>query len=172
MGKMLDLLKDGDHRTIGRVADAVRLAIGKVAHVNELVDMLSDANPAVRMRAADALEKATVQHLELLEPHKDHLLELIEAASQNEVRWHLAQILTRLDLQAEEIRDLSDLFRRWFDRAGSRIVRTSALQGMFDLAHKDSALIEETLNMLGEALDSPMVALSARARSSKGRWRA
>lgn len=168
MGKMLDLLKEGDRRTIGRVAGAVRLAIGKPAHINELIDLLSDANPAVRMRAADALEKATVQHLDLLGPHKDHLLDLIKMASQNEVRWHLAQILTRLDLQAQEILDLSELFLRWFHRADSRIVRTSALQGMFDLAHKDSELIGDALDMLSQALDSPIPALSARARKLKG----
>jgi len=168
MGKMLNLLKEGDRRTVGRVADAVRLAIGKPAHIDELVDLLSDANPAVRMRAADALEKATVQHQALLEPHKDHLLELAEVATQNEVRWHLAQLLTRLDLDEVEAEDVAEVFRRWFRRADSRIVKTSALQGMADLALKDTEWVDEALEMIEVALNSPIPALKTRARKLKG----
>jgi len=168
MGKMLNLLNDGDQRTLGRVADAVRLAVGKPLHINELVDLLSHANPAVRMRAADALEKATVQHAPLLAPHKAYLITLIDAATQNEVRWHLAELVMRLDLHGDEISDLAVVFRRWFQHADSRIVRTAALQGMFDLAHKDLSLIDEALKMTEQALAGSIAALKARARKLKG----
>jgi len=134
MGKMLNLLNEGDRRTIGRVADASRIAIGNAVHIGELVELMSYGDPAVLMRAADALEKATVQQQNLLTPHKEHLLDLIGTATQNEVRWHLAPILTRLDLLPDEIEELAETFSRWFRRADSRIVRTAALQGMADLA--------------------------------------
>jgi len=168
MGKMLNLLKEGDRRTTGRVADAVRAAIGNANLIDELVELMSHSDPAVRMRAADALEKATVQHAELLMRHKDYLLDLIEEASQNEVRWHLAQMLTRLELEAEEIEGLAHIFTKWFARADSRIVRTSALQGMADLAHKDASLIEPALKMIERALTNSVPALKARARKLKG----
>jgi len=168
MGKMLNLLQDGDRRTVGKVADAVRLAVGKPKYITELMDLLSDPRPEVRMRAADALEKATVQQADMLAPHKDQLLELTEDAQQSEVRWHLAQIVTRLDLNAEEIDDLSEVFGRWFRRAASKIVRTAALQAMFDLAQKEPALLDETLKMLEDGINSPVPALNARARKLKG----
>ena len=168
MGKMLNLLREGDNRTTGQVADAVRLAIADSRHIDELVDLMSYSNPAVRMRAADALEKATVQRSGLLMRHKDYLLELIEEASQNEVRWHLAQLVTRLDLKADEIDDLALVFTKWYERADSRIVRTSALQGMADLALKDADLIDTALKMTAHALASPIPALKARARKLKG----
>lgn len=168
MGKMLTMLREGDRRTTGRVAEAVRAAIGNPTHIDELVDLLSHANPAVRMRAADALEKATVQHQDLLLPHKDYLLELVEVATQNEIRWHLAQLLTRMDLEPGEIEDLAEIFRRWFRKADSRIVRTSALQGMADLVRQDPGLLEDALVMLEEALVSPIAAVKARARKLKG----
>jgi len=168
MGKMLNLLREGDNRTTGQVAEAVRLALADPRHIDELVDLMSYSSPAVRMRAADALEKATVQRFDLLARHKDYLLELIEEASQNEVRWHLAQLVTRLDLEADEIDDLALIFTKWFERADSRIVRTSALQGMADLAHKDTSLIDTALKMTEKALASPIPALKARARKLKG----
>lgn len=168
MGKMLNLLKEGDRRTVGRVADAVRLATGNLAYLDELVDLLTHANPAVRMRASDALEKATAQTPNTLLPHKEFLLELAEAAGQNEVRWHLAQTLTRMELETDEIFDLADLFGRWFRKADSRIVRTTALQGMFDLAHLDNSLAGDALKMLKAAAKSGVPALEARARKLKG----
>lgn len=168
MGKMLNLLNEGDHRTIGRVADVVRVAIGNVAYIGELVELMSYGDPAVRMRAADALEKATVQQQNLLASHKNHLLDLIETATQNEVRWHLAPILTRLDLLPDEVEDLAETFSRWFRRADSRIVRTAALQGMADLAFRDARLIAEALKMTEQALSSPIPALKTRARKLKG----
>lgn len=168
MGKMLSLLKEGDRRTTGRVMDAVRLAMGKSQHIDELVDLLGHANPAVRMRAADALEKSTVQHAELLEKHRDHLLELADIVTQNEIRWHLAEILTRLDLDEAEMTDLAEVFGRWYRRADSRIVKASALQGMADLAVRDQMFLDEALGMVEEALGSPIPALSARARKLVG----
>ncbi|MEG3619746.1 hypothetical protein V5T82_14870 [Magnetovibrio sp. PR-2] len=165
---MLSLLKEGDRRTTGRVMDAVRLAVGKSEYVDELVDLLAHSNPAVRMRAADALEKSTVQHADLLAKHKDHLLEVAEIATQNEIRWHLAQILTRLDLHAEEMTDLAEVFGRWYRRADSRIVKASALQGLVDLAVRDQMFLDEALQMVDEALKSPIPALSARARKLIG----
>ena len=168
MGKMLNLLREGDNRTTGQVSEAVRLAIADTRHIDELVDLMSYSNPAVRVRAADALEKATVQRTDLLALHKDFLLDLIETATQNELRWHVAQMLTRLDLKADEIDDLALIFTKWFERADSRIVRTSALQGMADLAHKDPSLIDTALKMTESALASPIAALKARARKIKG----
>ena len=168
MGKMLSLLKEGDRRTTGRVMDAVRLAMGKPQHIDELVDLLAHANPAVRMRAADALEKSTVQHSDLLEKHKDHLLEVVEIATQNEIRWHLAQILTRLELDEAEMMDLAEIFGRWYRRADSRIVKASALQGMAELAVQNRMFLDEALEMVEQALESPIPALSARARKLVG----
>ena len=168
MGKMLNLLLEGDRRTVGRVADAVRLALDEPKHIAELMDLLTDPRAEVRMRASDALEKATVQRSDLLAPHKDHLLELTEDAVQSEVRWHLAQIVTRLDLERDEIDDLSHVFSKWFRRAASKIVRTAALQAMFDLAQKDGRLIGPAQQMLEDGLNSPVPALCARARKLKG----
>lgn len=168
MGQMLSLLKEGDRRTTGRVAEAVSLAVRKPAHIDELVDLLSHTAPEVRMRAADALEKSTAQNIEPLARHKDHLLELVEVAKQNEVRWHLAQILVRLELSEMEIEDLLDIFTRWFWRSDSRILRTFTLQAVFDLAHHNDEALAEAGRMLGWALDCPFPAVRARARKLQG----
>jgi hypothetical protein len=97
-----------------------------------LVAALADNDPLVRMRAADALEKATLREAALLQPHKRFLLRLAAASRQQEVRWHLAQLLPRLKLRAAERRSAALTLRSYLaDRSG--IVRTFALQGMSEL---------------------------------------
>ena len=52
----------------------------------------------LRMRAADAAEKITCRRPDLLVACKQRLLDEIAAVPQQEVRWHVAQMLPRLAL--------------------------------------------------------------------------
>jgi len=67
-----------------------------------LIAGLWSEDPLVRMRAADATEKATRKHPKLLKPYKKELLGLMSEAQEQELRWHLAVIVPRLLLNAKE----------------------------------------------------------------------
>jgi hypothetical protein len=167
MGEILDLIKDGDLRTVGGSAAAAALVRAKPELAAELMDLMSYPNAAVRMRAADALEKASAGNEVVLAPFKALLLELANGASQKELRWHLAQLLPRLNLGKDEILDAAELFQRWFASDKSHIVQTFALQGLADFAAQNGQLIDVTLNLVGEAAASSVPALKARARHMK-----
>jgi hypothetical protein len=64
----------------------------------KLIAGLWSAEPLVRMRAADAAEKVTRKHREFLQPYKDQLLGLMVEAQEQELRWHLAVLVPRLEL--------------------------------------------------------------------------
>ena len=126
---ILSLLEGGDRRTIGladRVADMV-CADAKLFPA--LIAGLWSDNQLIRMRAADAAEKVTRKHPELLKPYKKELLGLIAEAQEQELRWHPAAMVPRLILSAEEreraMAALNDYLK---DR--SSIVKTFALQGL------------------------------------------
>ena len=53
----------------------------------------------VRMRAADAAEKISVKCPEYLKPFKKKLLNEIAKSEEQEVRWHVAQMIPRHDLE-------------------------------------------------------------------------
>lgn len=91
------------------------------------------------MRAADAAEKLTVANPEWLRPFKRRLLKLATRATQQELRWHLAQMLPRLELSAKERRLVAATFRAYLEDQ-SRIVKTFAMQGLADLAMRDPTL--------------------------------
>ena len=48
------------------------------------------------MRAADAIEKITMRHPEYLQPYKTQLIEQLALIDQKEVRWHVAQMVSRV----------------------------------------------------------------------------
>ena len=99
---LLDSLRGGDRRSIGRANAVAAEAAADPRKLAVLVEGLMDADPVVRMRAADELEKATAAVPTRLDPHKQRLIALAAEARQHKLRWHLAQMLPRLSLTLAE----------------------------------------------------------------------
>jgi len=157
------MLKGGDQRSIGKSNHIAKLVLSEPGRFRDLFKCLWDEDPVVRMRAADAAEKATVARPRLLNPHKQELLGLLAEAEQIELRWHLALMVPRVALnKAERTRAAAALQRYLEDR--SSIVKTFALQGLADLAEQDRSLREKVKSALEESLQTGTAAMKARAR--------
>ena len=164
MGDLVARLARGDRRTTGDatgVADQVAADPGRLP---ELVECLFAPSAGIRMRAADALERVSRVVPRALDAYTDRLLTDIAAIEQAEVRWHVAQILPRLALDEGQRWRAAALMVTWFEHGESRIVRTSALQAMVDLAETDAPLRELAAEMMRAALRSGVPSLAARAR--------
>jgi hypothetical protein len=82
---------------------------------------------------------------------------------QQELRWHLAAMIPRLPLTARERRlAVSSLNVYLEDR--SSIVKTSALQGLADLAETDPDLRPQVIELLRASTRSGTAAMKARSR--------
>jgi len=136
---LLAKLTGGDRRSIGRSAEVVADVLADPTLFAGLFQGLLVDDPLVRMRAADAIEKVTVQHPEYLAPYKTVLLHEVGPIGQQEVRWHVAQLLSRLDLTAEERRIALMLLNRYLEDK-SKIVKTFAMQSLADIALVDAEL--------------------------------
>lgn len=87
--------------------------------------LLSD-DPGIRMRAADVVEKITRQQPDYLQPYQQALMGQVARITQQEVRWHVAQMLPRLELDQDERQEAVRILWGYLgDR--SRIVQASAL---------------------------------------------
>lgn len=117
---------------------------------------MTSEDAVVRPRAADAAEKVTRRRPELLAPHKQHLLGEVASIAQQEVRWHVAQMLPRLELTTAERNRAVELLLGYLDDDSS-IERTFAMQALAELALQDDALrgrvtpILERLSVTGTA---------------------
>ncbi|HKO03940.1 MAG TPA: hypothetical protein VJW51_04290 [Candidatus Acidoferrales bacterium] len=115
------------------------------------------------MRAADAAEKATRSNRKLLQPYKRELLGLMAEAIEQELRWHLAAMVPRLELNAKERQRATFLLNGYLDDRSS-IVKTSALQGLADFAQDDPQIRPSVIEVLREATRNGTPAMKARSR--------
>lgn len=157
------LLRGGDRRSIGRSNQVVKLVLRAPRRFAELIRCMWSDDPIVRMRAADAAEKVSAVQPDLLKPYKAELLGLLVEVEQNELRWHLAQMISRLPLtKTESLRAAQTLQLYLEDR--SSIVRTFALQALADLSRSDAKLRPLVKEILEQSIVRGTAAMKARAR--------
>jgi hypothetical protein len=160
---ILRLLAGGDRRTIGRAEQVAVMVSVDPGLFPKLIAGLWSADPLARMRAADAAEKVTRTHSELLQPYKKELLGLLTEAQEQELRWHLAVMIPRLLLNAKERQVAISALNSYLEDRSS-IVKTFALQGLADLAQGEPSIRPGVVETLREATRSGTPAMKARSR--------
>lgn len=144
---LIELLSAGDLRTTGKVDEVVGMVRKRPAQFKELVLGMTADDPGVRMRASDAVEKLSLEHPDWLKPYKALLLGKISRIEQQEVRWHLAQLIPRLKLTPRERTRAAGILESFLSDK-SRIVQTMSLQALADLAPADPQLLERVVGLL------------------------
>ncbi len=115
------------------------------------------------MRAADATEKISRHQPGLLQLYKDSFLSLLAEATQQELRWHLAVIIPRLQLTASECQRSATILQAYLEDRSS-IVKTFAMQGLADLTRHDASLRPTVLDLLRSLVRTGTPAMRARGR--------
>jgi hypothetical protein len=157
------LLGGGERRSIGQADHVVAIVSKNPGLFPNLIAGLWSQDPLVRMRAADAAEKVTRKHPELLPPYKNELLGLMAEAKEPELCWHLAVMVPRLPLNCTEQQLVASLLNNYL-KAPSSIVRTFALQGLADLARNDPGIRSSVIESLREATRNGTPSMKARSR--------
>jgi len=161
--RLAEMLQSGDRRSIGKSNQVAKLVLSDPKRFSELIECLWNEDSLVRMRAADAAEKVTVERPELLKPHKQELVGLLAETEQIELRWHLAMMVPRLALSRHESERAAAALQHYLEDRSS-IVKTCALQGLVDLSRWDPRLPELAKRILEESLRTGTAAMKARAR--------
>jgi hypothetical protein len=163
MKHILQKLKGGDRRSIGKSGEAVTNVSRNPVLFADLFEGLFDDNPLVRMRAADAVEKITRERPELLQPWKRPLLETVSTVQEKEVRWHVAQMLPRLRLSSGEHEAAVQILMGYL-ADGSSIVRTFSMQALADLAMRDELLLAKVVPLIERLTQTGTPAMRSRGR--------
>jgi hypothetical protein len=161
MEHILQKLEGGDRRSVGRVDEVIAQVLDDPSLFDPLFEgMLSD-NPLVRMRSADAIEKISAEHPYLLHAHKSRLLHEVAQSEQQEVRWHVAQMLSRLDLNGEEREAAVGILLHYLED-DSKIVKTFSMQALADLAQTDASLRPRVVPLLQRLTETGSPAMKSR----------
>jgi hypothetical protein len=158
------LLLGKDRRSIAG-SDEVVQAVRDQPTFDELFGLLLHHERLLVMRAADAVEKITTNNKAFLTPHKGQLLALLKSALHNELKWHLALLVSRLQLDENELNDVWRILSYWaLNPNESKIVRVNSIQGLFELSHQYSGF-DDALSHIFQALQYEKIpSLQARLR--------
>ena len=163
MTEILSRLRGGDRRSIGNVEEVVTAVRKKPDLFKELVTGLFDEDPVVRMRAADAVEKISGDDRHILQPFKTRLIRLAQQTQQQELRWHLAQMIPRLKLTLKETAIVTDIFFDYL-KDNSKIVVTFAMQALSDLALKEGTISTRVIRAIEKLTQSGSPAMRSRGK--------
>lgn len=160
---ILTMLKGGDRRSIGRADELVALVLEEPALFHQVVRGMTADDLLVRMRAADIVEKVTIEHTEYLKPYKEYLLYKVAVIDQQEVRWHMAQIFPRLDLTADERKFAIDILLGYLDD-NSSIVKVFSMEALAVFAERDDSNRPWITELLVELTMSGTPAMRSRGK--------
>jgi hypothetical protein len=160
---LLKKLEGGDRRSIGRANEVVRDVLNNPALFGMVFDGMLSHDPIIRMRSADAVEKITAERPEYLQPYKRTLLRRVASINQQEVRWHVAQMLPRLALSRSATALAVETLLGYLGDKSS-IVKIFAMQALADFAEKETVLRDRVVAVLEEATRAGSPAMKSRGR--------
>ena len=167
MSRFDDILKGGDLRSIGQSNKVVSL-INDQQSFDGLFQQLYHVDRKVVMRAADAIEKITVNNPDYLKQHKNDILKLCNTARNIELKWHLALLVSRLSLTKTQIGTVWQKLMSWAtDPKESKIVRVNSIQGLFNLLTQHKELEQDFNLTLTEIEKENIPSINARIRKLK-----
>jgi hypothetical protein len=164
MRHILEKLKGGDLRSIGRADEVVHDILADPALFGEVFQGMLHDDPRVRMRSADALQKVAAKHPEYLQPFKSRLIEEVSKVKQQEVHWHVAQMFSYLEIDKTERDEIIRILLSYLNTDKSRIVKVCVIQTLADLAQRDESIRPKVIRKLKKITKIGSPAMVSRAR--------
>lgn len=164
MTSLIEKLKGKDFRSIGRSNEVVELIFKNPHLFNEAFQAISDSDALVRMRAADVVEKVSKKKPQYLQPYKKELTQKLTRISQQEVRWHVAQMLSYLILSSTERKRLAKMLFSWIATEKSNIVKVMSLQTLSHFAKQEKTLKSQVIELAAHFLKKGSPSLKSRSR--------
>lgn len=162
---LIDLLRGGDLRSIGRVAEVVERAGDSQSSFDALFAAMFSDEPVVQLRASDAVEKISRRYPHLLQSHIAALLADLPPGLRQEVYWHIPLLLPRVPLtDAERERAWTQIVGILHSRNKSRILVVNCLQGLADLSLQSDWRREEAAALIRREMEDGSPAIRARGR--------
>lgn len=164
MQPFVKILSGGDLRSIGK-SNAVVQQIRDQKSFDKLFVCIFHKDRLVVMRTVDAIEKITTEHPEYLLKHKKKILELSNRAENKELKWHLALLLPRIELNGTEISRTWNTLKQWaLDKKESRIVRVNSVQALYEMSLRNNYFTKELELIFHELRKENISSLNSRIK--------
>ena len=144
-------LSGGTRTSVGEADRVIAKLLKDPADLIEIYDLFLDKDPVVAMRASYVAMRVAEKNPESVLPFSKDLLKNLEAYKQQEVRWHIPQLLVHLELTKAQRRRAYEVVMNWAETDSSKIVGYYGFQAAADFAEMDEALLQDFIPRIRKA---------------------
>ena len=151
MPKLKDVLSGGTRTSVGDADQVITKLLKAPAGLTEVYKLFLDEDPVVAMRASYVAMRVAEQKPESVKPFAKDLLKNLELYTQQEVRWHIPQLLVHLDLTKAQKKKAYEVIMDWAETDQSKIVGYYGFQAAADFAETDADLLKDFIPRIRKA---------------------
>jgi len=167
VSKYVHQLSGGDLRSIAQ-ANKVVASVNSQEEFDELFSEIQNPDRKVVMRAADVIEKISINNPEFLQKHTTDILALCQKATDKELKWHLALLVSRINLNNTAFEKTWATLANWAtNQHESKIVRVNSIQGLYELLMQKPELQHNFDSILTELEKENIASIKARIKKLK-----
>jgi len=151
MPKLRDVLSGGTRTSVGEADQVIGKLLKAPAGLTEIYTLFLDEDPVVAMRASYVAMRVAEQKPESVRPFAKDLLKNLELYTQQEIRWHIPQLLVHLDLTKAQKKRAYGVIMDWAETDKSKIVGYYGFQAAADFAETDEGLLQDFIPRIRKA---------------------
>lgn len=157
-------LSGGTRTSIGDADKVIQALLKSPSGLTEIYELFLDQDEVVAMRASYVAMRVAEQSPESVEPFAKELISNLSRYNQQEVRWHIPQLFSHLDLTKAQKRKVYEIFMTWAETDKSKIVGYYCLQTAADFAEQDEQLRKDFVPRLRKANKSGAKSIQNRCK--------
>ena len=151
MSRFSETLSGGTRTSLGEADHVIRQLLEDDSKLNEIYALFLDEDPVVAMRASYVAMRVAEQNPDSVKPFESDLLKNLDLYTQQEVRWHVPQLLVHLELTKAQRRRAYDVIMNWAETDKSKIVGYYGFQAAADFASVDAQLLDDFIPRIRNA---------------------
>jgi hypothetical protein len=144
-------LTGGTRTSVGSADEVIQKLLKNTSGLSVIYDLFLDEDPVVAMRASYVAMKVAEQKPDSVEPFAKDLLKNLNLYTQQEVRWHIPQLLAHLNLTPAQRRKAYEALMEWSETDKSKIVGYYSLQTAANFAQTDDKILQDFIPRLKKA---------------------
>jgi hypothetical protein len=151
MSGFREALSGGTRTSVGDADQLIRKLLKAPSGLSEIYRLFLDEDPVVAMRASYVAMRVAEQKPESVQQFTKDLLKNLNLYTQQEVRWHIPQLLVHLHLTKAQKRKAYEVVMGWAETDKSKIVGYYGFQAAADFAETDQALLQDFIPRIRKA---------------------
>jgi hypothetical protein len=164
VGGFKETLSGGTRTSVGEADKVISQLLKNATKLNEIYGLFLDEGPVVAMRASYVAMKVAEQSPQSVNPFTKDVLKNLDLYVQQEVRWHIPQLLVHMELSNAQRRRAYEVVMSWAETDKSKIVGYYGFQAAADFAELDEQLLQDFIPRIRKANKSGAKSIQNRCK--------